>query len=79
VTGTHHTKKRANLRHRRITFTVAGHEPAQAGREKIAGRRGCLCPAIDRSLWQETARDERAAAAGDDPAFAFVICRRATS
>jgi len=27
------------------------------------------------SLWQETAHDERAAAAGDDPAFAFVICR----
>jgi dihydrofolate reductase len=36
-------------------------------------------PAIDRSVWQETARDERAAAAGDDVAFAFVIYRRATS
>jgi dihydrofolate reductase len=36
-------------------------------------------PAIDRSVWQETARDEHAAAAGDDAAFAFVIYRRAAS
>jgi dihydrofolate reductase len=36
-------------------------------------------PAIDRSVWQETARNERAAAAGDDAAFAFVTYRRATS
>lgn len=36
-------------------------------------------PAIDRSVWHETARDEHAAAAGDDAAFAFVIYRRAAS
>jgi dihydrofolate reductase len=36
-------------------------------------------PAIDRSVWQETAREEHAAAAGDDAAFAFVIYRRAAS
>jgi dihydrofolate reductase len=33
-------------------------------------------PAIDRSVWLETARDEHAAAAGDDAAFAFVIYQR---
>lgn len=36
-------------------------------------------PAIDHSVWQETARDEHAAAAGDDAAFAFVVYRRAAS
>ena len=36
-------------------------------------------PAIDRGVWHETARDEHAAAAGDDAAFAFVIYRRAAS
>ena len=36
-------------------------------------------PAIDRGLWQETARDEHAAAAGDDAAFAFVTYQRAAS
>jgi dihydrofolate reductase len=36
-------------------------------------------PAIDRSVWQEAARDEHTAAAGDDAAFAFVIYRRAAS
>jgi len=36
-------------------------------------------PAIDRSVWHETARDEHAAAAGDDAAFAFVIYQRAAS
>jgi dihydrofolate reductase len=36
-------------------------------------------PAIDRSVWQETVRDEQAAAAGDDAAFAFVVYRRAAS
>jgi dihydrofolate reductase len=36
-------------------------------------------PAIDRSVWQETERDEHAAAAGDEAAFAFVIYRRAAS
>jgi dihydrofolate reductase len=33
-------------------------------------------PAIDRSVWLETGRDEHAAAAGDDAAFAFVIYQR---
>ena len=33
-------------------------------------------PAIDRSVWLETARDEHPAAAGDDAAFAFVIYQR---
>ena len=33
-------------------------------------------PAIDRSVWLETARDEHAAAAGDDAAFAFVVYQR---
>ena len=36
-------------------------------------------PAIDRSVWHETARDEHAAATGDDAAFAFVIYQRAAS
>ena len=36
-------------------------------------------PAIDRSVWHETARDEHAAGAGDDAAFAFVIYQRAAS
>ena len=36
-------------------------------------------PAIDRSVWHETARDEHADAAGDDAAFAFVIYQRAAS
>jgi len=36
-------------------------------------------PAIDRSVWHETARDEHAAAAGDDAAFAFVIYQHAAS
>jgi dihydrofolate reductase len=36
-------------------------------------------PAIDRSVWHETARDEHAAAAGDDAAFASVIYQRAAS
>jgi dihydrofolate reductase len=36
-------------------------------------------PAIDGSVWHETARDERAAAAGDDVAFAFVTYQRAAS
>jgi dihydrofolate reductase len=36
-------------------------------------------PAIDRSVWLETARDEHAAAAGDEAAFAFVTYQRATS
>ena len=36
-------------------------------------------PAIDRSVGHETARDEHAAAAGDDAAFAFVIYQRAAS
>jgi len=36
-------------------------------------------PAIDRSVWHETARDEHAAGAADDAAFAFVVYRRATS
>jgi dihydrofolate reductase len=36
-------------------------------------------PAIDRGVWHETAREEHAAAAGDDAAFAFVTYRRAAS
>jgi dihydrofolate reductase len=36
-------------------------------------------PAIDRSVWREIAREEHAAAAGDDAAFAFVTYRRAAS
>jgi dihydrofolate reductase len=36
-------------------------------------------PAIDRSVWHETARDDRAAAAGDDCSFSFVIYQRAVS
>ena len=36
-------------------------------------------PAIDRSVWHETAREEHAAAAGDDAAFAFVTYRRTAS
>ncbi len=36
-------------------------------------------PAIDRSVWHETAREERAAAAGDDCSFSFVIYQRAVS
>ena len=36
-------------------------------------------PAIDRGVWHETARDEHAAAAADDAAFAFVIYGRAAS
>ena len=34
-------------------------------------------PSIDRRVWQETARDERKAAAGDDADFAFVTYERA--
>jgi dihydrofolate reductase len=33
-------------------------------------------PAIDPNAWQETARSERAPAAGDDTSFAFVTYRR---
>ena len=36
-------------------------------------------PAIDRDVWHETAREEHAAAAGDDAAFAFVTFRRPAS
>jgi dihydrofolate reductase len=36
-------------------------------------------PAIDGGVWRETARDEHAAAAGDDCAFSFVIYGRAAS
>jgi dihydrofolate reductase len=36
-------------------------------------------PAIDRGAWHETARDEHAAAAGDDCAFSFVMYERAAS
>ena len=36
-------------------------------------------PAIDRGIWHEAARDEHAAAAGDDVPFAFVTYRRAAS
>jgi dihydrofolate reductase len=36
-------------------------------------------PAIDRSIWHETARDQHAAAAGDDCSFSFVIYERAAS
>jgi dihydrofolate reductase len=36
-------------------------------------------PVIDRRIWQEAARQEHAAAAGDDAAFAFVTYRRAAS
>jgi dihydrofolate reductase len=36
-------------------------------------------PPIDGRIWHEIARDERAAAAGDDAAFAFVIYERAVS
>jgi dihydrofolate reductase len=36
-------------------------------------------PPIDRRVWHEIARDERAAAAGDDAAFAFVSYERAAS
>jgi len=35
-------------------------------------------PPIDRRIWQETARNEHAAAAGDDAAFAFVTYARAS-
>jgi dihydrofolate reductase len=34
-------------------------------------------PSLDRRIWQETARDERKAAAGDDADFAFVTYKRA--
>jgi len=36
-------------------------------------------PAIDRSVWHEIARDEHAAAPGDDASFAFVTYQRAAS
>jgi dihydrofolate reductase len=36
-------------------------------------------PSIDRTVGHETARDEHAAAAGDDAAFAFVTYQRAAS
>ena len=36
-------------------------------------------PAIDRRVWHETAREDHAAAAGDEAAFAFVTYRRAAS
>jgi dihydrofolate reductase len=36
-------------------------------------------PAIDRRIWHEIARDEHAAAPGDDAAFAFVTYERAAS
>ncbi len=36
-------------------------------------------PPIDGRIWHEIARDERAAAAGDDAAFAFVTYERAAS
>jgi dihydrofolate reductase len=36
-------------------------------------------PTIDRSVWHETAREEHAAAAGDDADFVFVTYRRAAS
>jgi dihydrofolate reductase len=36
-------------------------------------------PSIDGRIWHEIARDERAAAAGDDAAFAFVTYERAAS
>jgi dihydrofolate reductase len=36
-------------------------------------------PTIDGRVWHEIARDERAAAAGDDAAFAFVTYERAAS
>jgi len=36
-------------------------------------------PPIDRRIWHEIARDERAAAAGDDAAFTFVTYERAAS
>jgi dihydrofolate reductase len=36
-------------------------------------------PVIDRRIWQEAAREEHAAATGDDAAFAFVTYRRAAS
>jgi dihydrofolate reductase len=36
-------------------------------------------PAIDRGVWRETARDEHAAAAGDDAPFSFVTYERAAS
>jgi dihydrofolate reductase len=36
-------------------------------------------PAIDHNAWQETARDEHEAGAGDDAAFAFVAYRRAAA
>jgi dihydrofolate reductase len=35
-------------------------------------------PTIDRRVWREIARDEHAAAAGDDAAFAFVTYERAS-
>jgi dihydrofolate reductase len=35
-------------------------------------------PAIDPSLWHESARDEHQSAAGDDAAFAFVTYQRAS-
>jgi dihydrofolate reductase len=35
-------------------------------------------PPIDRRIWHEIARDEHAAAAGDDAAFAFVTYERAS-
>jgi dihydrofolate reductase len=34
-------------------------------------------PSVDRRIWHEIARDEHAAAAGDDAAFAFVTYERA--
>jgi dihydrofolate reductase len=34
-------------------------------------------PSLDRRIWQETARDEHKAAAGDDADFAFVTYERA--
>jgi dihydrofolate reductase len=36
-------------------------------------------PAIDRRIWHEIARDEHAAATGDDAAFAFVTYERTAS
>jgi Dihydrofolate reductase len=35
-------------------------------------------PAIDGRIWQEIARDEQAAAVGDDTAFAYVTYERAS-
>jgi dihydrofolate reductase len=35
-------------------------------------------PTIDRGVWLETTREERAAAAGDDSPFSFVTYQRAT-